>query len=140
MEVKYKMKATSKEVYDAVLQSVAEEVKQAIGKDVTAAEIEKGYKYKHKVKYGNLNPEVTTRIKTQVNKDIYVSTAYPTENVVMECKIEPVDEKTTLVTYSQTRSSTDKEGIAFINNMVLKKRLKNIEKYIIQTRNQKAEE
>ncbi len=140
MEVTYKMKATSKEVYDAVLQSVAEEVKQAVGKDVTVAEIEKGYKYKHKVKYGKLNPEITTRVKTQVNRDIHISSAYPSENIVMECKMEPVDEKTTLVTYSQTSSSAQKERLTFVNNMVLKKRLKNIEKYIIQTRKQETKE
>ena len=143
MKTQVKLKATTKEIYDAILTSVIGETKQHCGKDITLEDLSNGYKYHHKVQQGKKIVDTTVHIKKPIeNKNVHLSISYPDQNFDMDYSLEAISDKETMITYQQIGSKdTGKESSIqkFLFDHSMKKRLKRMEKYIISNRDKKEE-
>jgi hypothetical protein len=143
MKTQVKLKATTKEIYDAILTSVIGETKQHCGKDITLEDLNNGYKYRHKVQQGKKIVDTTVHIKKPIeNKNVHLSISYPDQNFDMDYSLEAISDKETMITYQQIGSKdTGKESSIqkFLFDHSMKKRLKRMEKYIISNRDKKEE-
>ena len=138
MKTQIKIKATAKEIYDAILNSLIGETKQHCGKDITIDDLNKGYKYHHKVQKGKKIIDTTVHIKRPIeNKNVHISISYPDQNIDMDYSLNEVSNNETMITYQQTSNKdSNKESSVqkFLFDKTMKKRLRKMEKYIIANR------
>ncbi len=137
MEVLQKIQATRKEIFDVLIDSIIAECKMDCGKDITFDDIKNGYKYKKRTKEGKKEVEATVHIKKpEINSLISINISYPNTRYSMVYRLEKIDEKHTLVRYSQLDSTNEKEGLftKFWFNITMKRRITKMGKFIKKNR------
>lgn len=133
MEVLQKIQATRKEIFDILIDSIIAECKMDCGKDITLDDLKNGYKYKKRTKEGKKEVEATVHIKKpEINSLISINISYPNTRYSMVYRLEKIDEKHTLVRYSQVDSTNEKEGLftKFWFNITMKRRITKMGNFI----------
>ena len=107
------------------------------GKDITLDDLKNGYKYKKRTKEGKKEVEATVHIKKpEINSLISINISYPNTRYSMVYRLEKIDEKHTLVRYSQVDSTNEKEGLftKFWFNITMKRRITKMGNFIKKNR------
>ncbi|MBQ6654705.1 MAG: DUF3284 domain-containing protein [Erysipelotrichaceae bacterium] len=135
MKTDYRMKASAQEIYDTLLDSAIAEARFSGGKEITRTDLVNGYKYHRKVRKGGRDQDVVVHIRKPVeNRNVHIMTAYPLESYEMDSQLEEIDGGHTMVHYEQINSLNKDRKTSLIFKWSMKKRLKQMEKYIARAR------
>ncbi|MGN1399831.1 MAG: DUF3284 domain-containing protein [Erysipelotrichaceae bacterium] len=137
MEAIKKIQASRKEIFDTLVNSMIAECKMDTGKDITFNDIKNGYKYKKRAKEGRKEVEATVHIKKpEINSRLSINVSYPNSRYLMTYQLDKIDDKHTLVRYSQIDSSKEKEGLIMRLwfSFSMKRRIAKMGKFIKKNR------
>ncbi len=141
VELTTELKVSAHELYDAIIQQSIMEIKQKIGEDVPAEEIEKnGYKYKVTKKKGKEFYEASINIRKPIPDKLFTSSYNSPQGLYeMRYEIEALEEYLCRLHFTQKNGPKD-EDKGFWNWYASRKMKSNFRKladYIISQRNKK---
>lgn len=136
MEYQTVLRVSDKELFYTIIDSALAEAFAATGKKVSYSDLKGGYKYKSRRQFGKKNEEIVTHIKQPIEHEkiqITVDRYHNHYNMVYQIKY--LDKQLTEITYTETDKYKVKNFLQkhkFKRDM--KKKMKQIESYIIQKR------
>lgn len=141
MKIQTKLSVNAQEFYDFVVASIQASLDQA--DSASAKEVKAGVSYKTSMKTGTREQEKTKVKITDLVEPSHIRTTYASASVqsMTEYKISPIDDNSCEVIYTETNYDAHHKELEFqgLKKMFLerklKKRLRDVEAYIINQRN-----
>ena len=145
MQIQMTLKVSAQEFYDFVVSSIQASLELADSS--TDKEVKEGTSYKTNMKTTSKKQEKTKVKITHLKKSVHIRTTYSSASIssATEYKIKPIDENKCEVIYIESNFDPHHKEIEFqgLKKMILerklKKRLKDVENYLINKRNQPEE-
>lgn len=142
MKIQMKLKVSAQEFYDFVIMSIQASLETA--DSASSKEVKAGVSYKTSMKTGGKQQEKTKVRITDLVAPTHIRTTYSSASVssMTEYKIQPIDTQTCEVIYTESSYDAHHKEMEFQGfkkmflERKLKKRLRDVEAYIIKQRNQ----
>lgn len=145
MQIQMTLKVSAQEFYDFVVSSIQASLEMADSS--SDKEVKEGTSYKTSMKTTSKQQEKTKVKVTHLKEPEHIRTTYSSASIssATEYKIQPIDDQKCVVTYVESNFDPHHKELEFqgLKKMILerklKKRLHDVEAYLIKKRNQPEE-